>query len=228
MALTPLTHEARALYEAGVVPVRELARLCGVSVPGLYYHIRRHGWRRRRPAVPRDANKAARQRQRYLAQKALRPPPRRGLKACDPQGEAMAAELCQRASALSQAALVRALARRDAEADARVLSILARALRDIAALAQPQQGRGEKPRNTSASGMGKARPMIESRSEQSARNGTLARVPTANVPRIPLVTLVASRPVTPPPVAEEAPLSDTDRRINAIAAEFYARRGGNR
>src|SRR6187200_2939099 len=27
-ALTPLTHEARALYEGRVVPVRELARLC--------------------------------------------------------------------------------------------------------------------------------------------------------------------------------------------------------
>ena len=66
-ALTPLTHEARALYEGGVVPVRELARLCGVSVAGLYYHIRKQRWRRRRSAVPRDRAKSERQRQRYRA-----------------------------------------------------------------------------------------------------------------------------------------------------------------
>jgi hypothetical protein len=62
--LTPLTHEARALYEGGVVPVREVARLCGVSVAGLYYHIRRHRWRRRRASVPRDGAKSERQKTR--------------------------------------------------------------------------------------------------------------------------------------------------------------------
>ena len=46
--LTPLTQQARALYEGGVVPVRELARLCGVSTRTLYYHVHKHGWRRRR------------------------------------------------------------------------------------------------------------------------------------------------------------------------------------
>ena len=52
--LTPLTLEARALYEGGVVPVRALARLCGVSLRTLYNYVHQQGWRRRRSAVPRD------------------------------------------------------------------------------------------------------------------------------------------------------------------------------
>jgi hypothetical protein len=187
--------------------------------------VHRHGWRRRRPAVPRAAKKAARQRQRYLAQKALRPPPRRGLKARDPQGEAMAATLCERASALSQAALLRALARRDAEADARVLAILARALRDIAgiaALAEPERVRGSKAVKMKTASMAEARRETPQRNEASTR--AQAGLPLS----ADMETPAAWPPVPPPPVVEEAPLSDADRRINAIAARFYARRTGDR
>jgi hypothetical protein len=131
-ALTPLTRQARALYEGGVVPVRELARLCGVSVAGLYYHIRKQRWRRRRAAVPRDRAKSERRKQRYRAMKASQPAVPRGLKARDPDGQAQALARAERASALSGAALSRALARQEAEAKARVLSLMTRALRDLA------------------------------------------------------------------------------------------------
>jgi hypothetical protein len=101
-------------------------------VAGLYYHIRRQGWRRRRSAVPRDPAKSERQKQRYRAMKALQPPALRGLKARDPDGQAQAHALAERAAVLSGAALSRALARQEAEAKARILSLMARALRDLA------------------------------------------------------------------------------------------------
>jgi hypothetical protein len=130
--LTPLTEEARALYEGRVVPVREVARLCGVSVAGLYYHIRKHRWRRRRSAEPRDPAKSERQRRRYRELKALRATVPGGLKARDPDGQARALAAVSRAGALSGAALSRALARQDAEARARMLAMLTQALRDLA------------------------------------------------------------------------------------------------
>jgi hypothetical protein len=43
-AVTPLTAMARALYEGDVVPVREIAKLCGVSVRTLYHHAHTRGW----------------------------------------------------------------------------------------------------------------------------------------------------------------------------------------
>jgi hypothetical protein len=98
------------------VPVRELARLCGVSVAGLYYHIRKHRWRRRRSDVPRDLAKSERQKARYRALKVLRPAAPRGLKARDPDGQALALAAAERAGALSGAALSWALARQETEA----------------------------------------------------------------------------------------------------------------
>ena len=130
--LTLLSLQARALYEARVVPVREVARLCGVSVAGLYYHVRRQGWLRRRALVSRDKAKSERQRLRYQALKAARPPAPRGLKARDPDGQAHALAKVDRAAALAGAALSRALARQDAESRARTLTMLGRAVRDVA------------------------------------------------------------------------------------------------
>jgi hypothetical protein len=192
--LTPLTQQARALYEGGVVPVRALARICGVSVAGLYYHVRRQGWRRRRSAVARDQAKAQRQRQRYLARKALRPPRPRGLKARDPAGEAQALAAARQAAALAGAALGQAIARQDAEARARMLAILTGALRALRA----------------ADG-GAPRP---------ARGARKPRKPAADWQPMKVSPL----PRFAPPAPE--PLSDKDRRINEIAARFYARRGG--
>jgi hypothetical protein len=132
-ALTPLTHEARALYEGRVVPVRELARLCGVSLRTLYYHVHKQGWRRRRSSVPRDPAKSERQRGRYQALMALRGAAPGGLQARDPDGQARALASAERATALSGAALARALARQETEAKARILAIMTQALRDLRA-----------------------------------------------------------------------------------------------
>jgi len=46
---TPLTAEVQALYEAGVMPVREIARLAGVTECTLYKYVRKGGWTRRYP-----------------------------------------------------------------------------------------------------------------------------------------------------------------------------------
>jgi hypothetical protein len=132
VALTPLTGEARALYEGGVVPVRELARLCGVSLRTLYHHVHAQGWTRRRASVPRDGAKSERQKARYRERSALLPPRPRGLKARDPEGQARALVEAKRAAALAGAALAKAIARQDAESQARTLTLAARAMRDLA------------------------------------------------------------------------------------------------
>ena len=137
------------------MPVRALARLCGVSLRTLYYHVHKQGWRRRRSDVPRDLAKSERQRRRYRELKALRPAAPRGLKARDPDGQAQALAALERAAALSGAALSRALARQETEAKARMLSLLTQALRDLAIANgdRPKRSRGktrgeaqEKPR----------------------------------------------------------------------------------
>ena len=215
--LTPLSVRARALYEGGVVPVQAVARLCGVSVPGLYYHIRKQGWRRRRSSRPRDPKKAERQRQRRAAAKAALPPRPRGLKARDPAGQAAAVALCERASELSQAAYSRALARRDAEADARVLAIVVRALRELAGVrGAPKARRAVRPREP-AGDIDKMRRELAQRIDDRVRERAAVAAPAVAAP--PADAAV--------PVADAAPLSDLDRRINAIAARFYAKRGGD-
>jgi hypothetical protein len=130
--LTLLTHEARALYEGCVVPVRAIARLCGVSVRTLYHHVHARGWRRRRSGVPRDGARSERQRARVVAAKNLRAPMTRGLKARDPDGQARALVAARRAAVLAGAALAKAIARQDAESQTRMLTMLARAMRDLA------------------------------------------------------------------------------------------------
>src|SRR6185312_14284296 len=120
------------LYEGGVVPVREIARLCGVSLRTLYHHVHARGWRRRRSKVARDGAKSARQRARVVAAKALRSPMPRGLKARDVEGQARALAAAKRAAELAGAALAKAIARQDAESQTRMLTLVARAMRDLA------------------------------------------------------------------------------------------------
>jgi hypothetical protein len=114
------------------VPVRELARLCGVSIRTLYHHVNKQGWRRRRSSVPRDPAKSERQKRRYRALKALRPARPGGLKARDADGQARALAAVERGAALAGPALSQALARQDAEACARILAVLSKAMRDLA------------------------------------------------------------------------------------------------
>ena len=49
-----LMDRVRALYEDSAVPVREIARLCGVTERTLYKYIARGGWRRRYVRAPGD------------------------------------------------------------------------------------------------------------------------------------------------------------------------------
>src|SRR5437764_2546304 len=51
---TALSERVRALYEGSVVPVREIARLAGVSERTIYKYVRKGGWRRRHAGPARD------------------------------------------------------------------------------------------------------------------------------------------------------------------------------
>lgn len=54
-----LTAQARALYEDSAVPVREIARLAGVSERTVYKYVIKHDWKRRYRCVARDVAVAA-------------------------------------------------------------------------------------------------------------------------------------------------------------------------
>jgi hypothetical protein len=117
----------RALYEAGVVPVREIARLGGITERGIYKYARKHGWT---PRVTRLAAGVASTAQRTAASRGASAadfaargaggrfiplaeagkPHARGIKALDPLGAARAGEECRRAGVLSEAAAAAALA----------------------------------------------------------------------------------------------------------------------
>ncbi|MGA7975355.1 MAG: helix-turn-helix domain-containing protein, partial [Pseudolabrys sp.] len=49
---TSLTARARALYEGSAVPVREIARLAGVSERTLYKYVEKYRWKKRYARVP--------------------------------------------------------------------------------------------------------------------------------------------------------------------------------
>ncbi|RDV02168.1 hypothetical protein [Undibacter mobilis] len=49
-----LMARVRALYEDSAVPVREIARLCGVTERTLYKYVRRGAWKRRYVRAPAD------------------------------------------------------------------------------------------------------------------------------------------------------------------------------
>ena len=136
----------------------------------------------------------------------------------DPRGEAAAVALCERAFELSQAAQSRALARRDAEADAYVLSILARALRDMAqvkGIIEP--ARRQKPANDMKANDIKVRQRAVERQVAALSHASTA-------------AKAAKRASLPPPAGKKplpgnAALGEQDRRIDAVAARFYAKRG---
>jgi hypothetical protein len=136
-----LTEQVRALYEGGVVPVREVARIAGVSERTLYKYVQTLGWtprvtRRAGDGRPTAAQRAARGAGgRFMALADADKPHARGLKALDPEGARLAGERCRRAAALSQAADAAAQARaarvraeREAQAQRRIYELLAGAL----------------------------------------------------------------------------------------------------
>jgi hypothetical protein len=116
----------RALYEEDVVPVREIARIAGVTERTLYKYIEKGAWRRRHACPARDVAVAAANRgrrlvpapgfapvkgagARFIRREDAGKPFARGIKALDPQGAARALTDCRRAAALSAPAKQAAL-----------------------------------------------------------------------------------------------------------------------
>lgn len=116
-AATALTDRGRALYEAGVVPVRDIARLVGVSERTLYHYVRRGGWRRRWPSRGADSRAI------------------HGIEAGDPHAVALArsARDAQAMAAADTARRVRTrTTSRAIDAQMRLLDLLGAALVDLA------------------------------------------------------------------------------------------------
>jgi hypothetical protein len=120
------------------------ARLCGVSLRTLYHHVHQQSWRRRRSAVPRDPARSERQKRRYRASQALRPPKPRGLKMGDEAAHDVALALVEKARAMSGAALAAAIARQDAESRCRTIAEMTRALQVLAAMDEVKVARARR------------------------------------------------------------------------------------
>lgn len=105
----------RRLYEDSAVPVREIARLAGVTERTLYKYIAKGGWRRRYVRAARGNGAGGAQRGlrwlrasghepvkgaggRFIARADADKPVARGIKAVDPQARARAEAACRAAS----------------------------------------------------------------------------------------------------------------------------------
>lgn len=133
-----LMARVQALYEDSAVPVREIARLCGVTERTLYRYVEKGRWRRRYVARPRGEAAAAGNRGRrwqrapghegikgaggrFVPCSAAGQPVAHGIKALDPLARERAATACAAASA--RAAKARAKADERQVWDARVAAI---------------------------------------------------------------------------------------------------------
>jgi hypothetical protein len=137
-----LTQRVQALYEDSALPVREVARIAGVSERTLYKYAQKGGWRRRNAcrgrAAPDGAGVPAGARPgfapvkgaggRFIARAQAGLPQASGLQALDPDGARQALARCLRAAVLSQAAQAAAAAERETQAQVRTYEVLAGAL----------------------------------------------------------------------------------------------------
>ncbi|MEX0841132.1 MAG: hypothetical protein WD039_02455 [Xanthobacteraceae bacterium] len=162
----------RGLYENSAVPVREIARLAGVSERTLYKYVRKGGWRRRyagRGAAAAAKNRGRRHAAaagfapvkgaggRFIAREDAGRPFARGIKAHDPSGRARAASACAQAARLSvkakrqaaaqaKARAALAAAERKSKARLRTIELLCGALVELAKLRAKWRG-SERTRN---------------------------------------------------------------------------------
>lgn len=147
---TGLTARVRALYEDGLVPVRELARLCGVTERTLYKYAARGRWRKRYARRALAKGTGGRFVPRAEAETEAGVAKASGLKALDPLAAGQALAACAQAEAIAHRAAARALAGHKAREDreavlrefetrARRLALLTRSLRWLVAA----PGRGE-------------------------------------------------------------------------------------
>lgn len=133
-----LMARVQALYEDSAVPVREIARLCGVTERTLYRYVEKGGWRRRYICAPRDdavaaANRGRRWQRapghegvkgaggRFVPRSEADQPVIHGIKALDPAARAKASVAC--AAAAARGAKARARADERQVWDARVAAI---------------------------------------------------------------------------------------------------------
>ena len=131
-----LTEAARRLYEDAIVPVREIALICGVSERTIYKYAHKGLWRRRGPSATKGAGG------RFISHTQAGEPVARGLKATDPKAVASAVEASRHAAALARQALEAAWSARDARANRYAVGHLAQAL---SLLFRVELGRGPRP-----------------------------------------------------------------------------------
>jgi AcrR family transcriptional regulator len=148
----------RALYEGSAVPVREIAKLAGVSERTLYKYVARYGWRKRYRENPRGLAAAAANRGRrvkpspgfapakgaggrFIRREDKGQPFAAGLKALDAAGERRAAAACASAQRLARIAEAEAHVQRWGEAMPRAIRAVVQARDDLAAHDAAQKGR---------------------------------------------------------------------------------------
>jgi hypothetical protein len=116
----------RALYEDSSLPVREIARLAGVSDVTVYNYARKLAWKRgARPLVKGAGG-------RFIPLAEAGRPHARGLKALDPQGAQAAAEACARAGVIADEAAAAAVTEAQVRAAREQAERTARAAREQA------------------------------------------------------------------------------------------------
>ncbi|MBS0248143.1 MAG: hypothetical protein JSR61_16130 [Proteobacteria bacterium] len=135
----------RALYEESAVPVREIARLCGVTERTLYKYVAKGEWRRRYVVKPRGQAAAAGNRGRhwqraaghegvkgaggrFIPREDADEPVAQGLQALDPAARSRAAAACAAASARHAEARAKADAAQVWEARRRAIDAVSSAM----------------------------------------------------------------------------------------------------
>jgi len=130
-----LTERARALYEDSAVPVREIARLTGVTERTIYKYAAKHawkpryrwspdrGWRAKAAFAPAKGAGA-----RFIRREDKAKPFATGLKATDPAAAARASEECRRAQAQASQAQTEAEDEQRFEATMRAHAAVMRAM----------------------------------------------------------------------------------------------------
>lgn len=158
---TDLTARVRALYEGSAVPVRDIARLAGITERTVYKYVARHGWKKRYARKPRgEAAAEVNRGQGWQAAPGFAPdvapvrgaggrfirredngqPFAAGLKATDPAGEARAAAACAEAERRARAAEAQAEEQRWCQENIRAIQAVITARDEVAAHDAARQG----------------------------------------------------------------------------------------
>jgi hypothetical protein len=142
-----LMQQVRRLYEDGVVPVREIARLAGITERTLYKYIAKGGWRRRyaMPGVEAAAKNRGRVYRpapgfapvtgaggRFIPREDAGKPFARGIKATDAAGRARANVDCAQAETVARRAAQAAAAERESLARYGLFNAINDALFEVA------------------------------------------------------------------------------------------------